>query len=77
MLGRMVVEPEHLLLALTRHGNVQSLLAERGVLGPGSEHLLVAAFPGGTSIRSGERIDLGVDVARMHSFDRRTGLPLR
>ena len=33
MLGRLVVEPEHLLLALTRHGNVRSLLAERGVTG--------------------------------------------
>jgi ATP-dependent Clp protease ATP-binding subunit ClpA len=33
MLGRSVVEPEHLLLALTRHGNVQSLLGERGVHG--------------------------------------------
>jgi Clp amino terminal domain, pathogenicity island component len=33
MLGRLVVKPEHLLLALTRHGNVRSLLAERGVTG--------------------------------------------
>jgi Clp amino terminal domain, pathogenicity island component len=33
MLGRASVMPEHLLLALTRHGNVRSLLAERGVRG--------------------------------------------
>lgn len=33
MLGQSVVEPEHLLLALTRHGNVRSLLAQRGVTG--------------------------------------------
>jgi hypothetical protein len=33
MLGRSFVEPEHLLLALTRHGNVRSLLADRGVSG--------------------------------------------
>ena len=33
MLGRMVVMPEHLLLALTRHGNVRSLFAERDVSG--------------------------------------------
>ena len=38
---------------------------------------LVAAFPGHTSIRPGERIDLGIEVARMHFFDRHTGLPLR
>jgi ATP-dependent Clp protease ATP-binding subunit ClpA len=30
MLGRSFVEPEHLLLALTRHGNVRSLLADPG-----------------------------------------------
>lgn len=30
MLGRLVVEPEHLLLALTRHGTLRSLLAEQG-----------------------------------------------
>jgi ATP-dependent Clp protease ATP-binding subunit ClpA len=33
MLGRASVEPEHLPLALTRHGNVRSLLAERNVSG--------------------------------------------
>ena len=33
MLGRPVVEPEHLLLALLRHGNVRSLFADRGVSG--------------------------------------------
>ena len=33
MLGRPVVEPEHLLLALLRHGNVRSLFAERGIGG--------------------------------------------
>src|ERR1700756_2489051 len=31
MLGRASVEPEELVLALSRHGNVRSLLAERGV----------------------------------------------
>jgi ATP-dependent Clp protease ATP-binding subunit ClpA len=31
MLGRSRVEPEHLLLALTRRGNVESLLARRGI----------------------------------------------
>jgi ATP-dependent Clp protease ATP-binding subunit ClpA len=30
MLGQTVVEPEHLLLALTRHGNVRQLWQERG-----------------------------------------------
>jgi hypothetical protein len=33
MLGKSVVEPEHLLLALSRRGTVQSLFAERGVTG--------------------------------------------
>jgi hypothetical protein len=33
MLGRPVVEPEHLLLALLRHGNVRSLFADRGIGG--------------------------------------------
>lgn len=33
MLGRAVVEPEHLLLALTRHGTVRSLFGDRGVSG--------------------------------------------
>jgi hypothetical protein len=33
MLGRPVVESEHLLLALTRYGTVRCLLAERGVTG--------------------------------------------
>jgi hypothetical protein len=33
MLGRPVVEPEHLLLALLRHGNARRLFAERGVSG--------------------------------------------
>ena len=31
MLGRAEVEPKYLLLALARHGNVESLLAERGI----------------------------------------------
>ena len=31
MLGRPVVEPEHLLLALLRHGNARSLFADRGI----------------------------------------------
>ena len=31
MLGRSQVEPEHLLLALARYGNVESLLRERGI----------------------------------------------
>ena len=31
MLGRATVEPMHLLLALARRGNVESLLAERGI----------------------------------------------
>jgi ATP-dependent Clp protease ATP-binding subunit ClpA len=33
MLGQPAVEPEHLLLALLRHGNVRRLFAERGVSG--------------------------------------------
>ena len=33
MLGRLVVEPEHLLLALSRRGTVRSLFAERDVTG--------------------------------------------
>ena len=33
MLGRSVVEPEHLLIALLRHGNVRSLFADRGISG--------------------------------------------
>ncbi len=33
MLGRPEVEPEHLLLALLRHGNVRSLFADRGISG--------------------------------------------
>jgi predicted ATP-dependent protease len=33
MLGRAMVEPEHLLLALARRGNVESLLARRQVAG--------------------------------------------
>jgi len=33
MLGRAVVEPEHLLLALLRHGNMRSLFAGRGISG--------------------------------------------
>jgi len=33
MLGRPAVEPEHLLLALTRHGNVRRLFERRGVSG--------------------------------------------
>jgi ATP-dependent Clp protease ATP-binding subunit ClpA len=32
MLGRAVVEPKHVLLALARHGNVESLFARRGVM---------------------------------------------
>lgn len=38
---------------------------------------LVAAFPGHTSVRTGDRIELGIEVERMHFFDRSTGLPLR
>ena len=33
MLGQPVVEPEHALLALTRHGNVRRLFEERGITG--------------------------------------------
>ena len=33
MLGQPLVEPEHLLLALTRHGNVRSLCEGRGITG--------------------------------------------
>ena len=33
MLGQPVTEPEHLLLALTRHGNVHRLFEERGITG--------------------------------------------
>lgn len=33
MLGRPVVEPEHLLLALLRYGNVRSLFADQGITG--------------------------------------------
>jgi ATP-dependent Clp protease ATP-binding subunit ClpA len=33
MLGRAEVEPEHVLLALSRYGNVESLLAERAISG--------------------------------------------
>ncbi len=33
MLGRPMVEPEHLLLALLRHGNVRTLFAQRGISG--------------------------------------------
>jgi multiple sugar transport system ATP-binding protein len=38
---------------------------------------LVAAFPGHTPVRPGERIELGIEVPRMHFFDRMSGLPLR
>lgn len=33
MLGRPAVEPEHLLLALLRYGNVRSLFADQGITG--------------------------------------------
>ncbi len=33
MLGQSLVEPEHVLLALTRHGNVRSLCERRGITG--------------------------------------------
>jgi hypothetical protein len=36
MLGRSQVEPEHLLLALARYGNVESLIRERGIKRPRS-----------------------------------------
>ncbi|HWE58615.1 MAG TPA: sn-glycerol-3-phosphate ABC transporter ATP-binding protein UgpC [Solirubrobacteraceae bacterium] len=56
---------------------------DEGELAEGAEGVvasrpnLVAAFPGHTSVRPGERIDLGIELERMHFFDRTTGLPLR
>jgi Clp amino terminal domain, pathogenicity island component len=50
MLGRASVEPEHLLLALTRHGNVRSLLAEQGVRGSDIYAAIVRRAPVGDDL---------------------------
>lgn len=50
MLGRPVVEPEHLLLALTRHGNVHSLFAKRGVSGSDVHGEIVRSSPVGDDL---------------------------
>ena len=50
MLGRSLVEPEHLLLALTRHGNVRSLLAERGISGSDIHAAIVRSLPVGDDL---------------------------
>jgi hypothetical protein len=63
MLGRLVVEPEHLLLALTRDGNVRSLLAERDVSGSDVYAAIVR--------RSGVGDDLALGtVPRSHAAER-------
>jgi hypothetical protein len=50
MLGRPFVEPEHLLLALTRHGNARSLLANRGVCGSDIYAAIVRRSPVGDDL---------------------------
>ncbi len=50
MLGRRVVEPEDLLLALTRHGNVRRLMAERGVTGSDVYAVIVRSSPVGDDL---------------------------
>jgi len=47
MLGRPVVEPQHLLLALARYGNARSLLAESGVSGSDIHAAIVRSSPVG------------------------------
>jgi Clp amino terminal domain, pathogenicity island component len=63
MLGRLVVDPDHLLLALTRHGRVRSVLAERGVTGSDVYAVIVR--------RSGVGDDLALGaVPRSRATDR-------
>jgi hypothetical protein len=54
MLGRPVVEPEHLLLALLRHGNVRSLFADRGISGSDVYAAIVGASGLGDDLVLGE-----------------------
>jgi hypothetical protein len=62
MLGRPVVEPEHLLLALTRHGNVRSMFRERGISGSD----VYAAIVGASGV--GDELMLGT-VSRARETD--------
>lgn len=50
MLGRPVVEPQHLLLALTRHGNARALLGERGVSGSDVYAAIIRSWPVGDDL---------------------------
>src|SRR6201996_5410761 len=50
MLGRASVEPEELVLALSRHGNIRSLLAERGVSGSDVYAAIVRRSPIGDDL---------------------------
>ncbi|HEY2321092.1 MAG TPA: Clp protease N-terminal domain-containing protein [Solirubrobacteraceae bacterium] len=50
MLGRPVVAPEHVLLALTRRGNVRRLLADRGVTGSDVYQAIVRSSPVGDDL---------------------------
>ena len=53
MLGATVVEPEHLLLALTRHGNVRSLLAACQVSGSDIHAAIIRSSPVGDALALG------------------------
>jgi hypothetical protein len=53
MLGCARVGPKHVLLALTRHGNVESLLAQRGITGSDVYSALVRADGIGDEFVSG------------------------
>lgn len=50
MLGRAEVEPKHVLLALARGGNVESLLAERGVTASDIHRVIVRADAVGSEL---------------------------
>lgn len=72
MLGQPVVEPEHLLLALTRHGRVRDLCRARGVTGGDVFAAIVRAQGVGDELVLGrvphsratdEALDRAVDVA--------------
>jgi ATP-dependent Clp protease ATP-binding subunit ClpA len=47
MLGRALVEPEHLLLALARYGNVQRLLRREGIVGSAIHAVILARIGSG------------------------------
>ena len=72
MLGRPVVEPEHLLLALLRHGNVRRLFADRGITGSDVYATIVGAVGVGDDLvlgtvprssRTDAVLERAVDVA--------------